>query len=157
MHSLEILHEIGILGASHKLHPWNLTWNSQIHYFPVLEDVNWFKWFLGKLMSHHNSPWHFVYCYCSKSIHARASTSSLGGISKGSEYIKWALGRGLIYNMLFIHEFTWLLMQIKALIIPNICMLSYFKYISIILYNFMLWSKNTSNYGLLYIIKNYNL
>ena len=33
-------------------------------------------------------------------------------------------------------------MQIKALIIPNVCMLSYFKYISIILYYFMLSSKN---------------
>ena len=56
-------------------------------------------------------------------------------------------------NMLFINEFTWLFMQIKALIILIVCMLSYFKYISIILYNFMLWSKNTSIYGLLYIIK----
>ena len=35
-------------------------------------------------------------------------------------------------NMLFMHEITWLLMQLKALIIPNICMLSYFKYIYII-------------------------
>ena len=56
-------------------------------------------------------------------------------------------------NMLFIHEFTWLLMQLKALIIPNVCMLSYFKYISIILYHFILWSKITSIYGLLFIIK----
>ena len=56
-------------------------------------------------------------------------------------------------NMLFIHEFTWLFMQIKALIVLIGCMLSYFKYISIILYNFMLWSKNTSIYGLVYIIK----
>ena len=55
-------------------------------------------------------------------------------------------------NMLFIHKFT-LLMQIKALITPLVCMLSYFKYISIILHNFMLWSKNTSIYELLYIIK----
>ena len=43
-----------------------------------------------------------------------------------------------IDNMLFMHEITWLLMQFKALIIPNICMLSYFKYILIILYYFML-------------------
>ena len=43
-----------------------------------------------------------------------------------------------IDNMLFMHEITWILMQLKALIIPNICMLSYFKYISIILYHFML-------------------
>ena len=35
-------------------------------------------------------------------------------------------------------------------------MLSYFKYISIILHNFMLWSKNTSIYGLLYIIEQYD-
>ena len=40
-------------------------------------------------------------------------------------------------NMLFIHKISLLLMQFKALIIPNICMLSYFKYISIILYHFM--------------------
>ena len=44
-------------------------------------------------------------------------------------------------------------MQIKELIVPNVCMLSYFKYISIILHNFMKWSKNTSIYGLLYIIE----
>ena len=43
-------------------------------------------------------------------------------------------------NMLFMHEITWLLMQLKELIIPNICMLSYFMYTSIILYYFMLWS-----------------
>ena len=43
-------------------------------------------------------------------------------------------------NMLFMHEITWLLIQLKALIILNICMLSYFKHISIILYYFMLWS-----------------
>ena len=41
-------------------------------------------------------------------------------------------------NMLFIYEFTILLIQIKALITPNVCMLSYFKYTSIIFYNFML-------------------
>ena len=46
-------------------------------------------------------------------------------------------------------------MQIKAVIVLNVCMLSYFKYIFIILYNFMLWSKNTSIYGLLYLIKYY--
>ena len=40
--------------------------------------------------------------------------------------------------MLLIHEITCLLVQIKALMIPNACMLSYFKYISIILYHFML-------------------
>ena len=34
-------------------------------------------------------------------------------------------------------------MQLKVLIIPNICMLSYFKYIYVILYYFVLWSKNT--------------
>ena len=44
-------------------------------------------------------------------------------------------------NMHFIHEFTWLLMQIKLLIVLIVCMLLYFKYISIILHNFMLWSK----------------
>ena len=47
-------------------------------------------------------------------------------------------------------------MQIKALIVLIVCMLSYFKYISIILHNFMLWSKNTSFYGLLYIIEQYD-
>ena len=45
---------------------------------------------------------------------------------------------GPIDNMLFTHEFTLLLMQIKALFVLIVCMLSYFKYISIILYNFML-------------------
>ena len=50
-------------------------------------------------------------------------------------------------NMHFIHEITWLLMQIKALIVLIICMLSYFKYTCIILHNFMLWSKNTSTCG----------
>ena len=59
-------------------------------------------------------------------------------------------------SMHFIHKFTWLLMQIKALIIPIVCMLSYFKYTSIILHNFMLWSKNTSIYGLLDIIEQYD-
>ena len=54
---------------------------------------------------------------------------------------------GVSDNMLFIHEFTWSLMQIKALIVLIVCMLSYFKYISIILHNFMLWYKNTSFYG----------
>ena len=44
-------------------------------------------------------------------------------------------------------------MQIKALIVLIVCMLSYFKYISIILHNFMLWSKNTPIYGLLYVIE----
>ena len=44
-------------------------------------------------------------------------------------------------------------MQITALITPIVCMLSYFNYISIIDHNFMLWSKNTSIYELLYIIK----
>ena len=64
--------------------------------------------------------------------------------------------RVLIDNMLFIHEFIWLLIQIKALIILIVYMLSYFKYISIILHNFMLWSKNTLIYGLLYIIEHYD-
>ena len=41
-------------------------------------------------------------------------------------------------NMLFMHEITLLLMQFKVLLILNICMLSYFKYISIVLYHFML-------------------
>ena len=41
-------------------------------------------------------------------------------------------------NMLFMHVITLLLMQINALIITNICMLSSFKHISIILYKFML-------------------
>ena len=39
-------------------------------------------------------------------------------------------------NMQFIHKFTCLLMQIKALNISLVCMFSYFEYISIILYNF---------------------
>ena len=37
-------------------------------------------------------------------------------------------------------------MQVKALIIIFVSMLSYFKYIYIILHNFMLLSKNTSFY-----------
>ena len=41
-------------------------------------------------------------------------------------------------TMHFIHEFTSLLMQIQALIVQFICMLSYFMYISIIVCNFML-------------------
>ena len=32
-------------------------------------------------------------------------------------------------NMQFMHEFTWLLMQFKTLIILFLCMLSYFEYI----------------------------
>ena len=35
-------------------------------------------------------------------------------------------------NMLFMHVIIWLLMQFKALIIPIICILLYFKSISII-------------------------
>ena len=41
-------------------------------------------------------------------------------------------------NMLFMHVITWLLMQINALIITILCMLSSFKHISIILCKFML-------------------
>ena len=42
----------------------------------------------------------------------------------------------VIDNMQFIHEFTWSLVQIKAQIIPLLCMLSYFESISIISYIF---------------------
>ena len=41
-------------------------------------------------------------------------------------------------NMQFLHEFTGLLMQFKALNILFVCMLSYFKYVSVILCNFIL-------------------
>ena len=62
-------------------------------------------------------------------------------------------GSMMVDNIHFIHECTWLLMQIKALIVLIVCMLSYFKYISTILHNFMLWYKNISIYVLLYIIE----
>ena len=58
------------------------------------------------------------------------------------------MGMKWVYdNMHFIDELTRLLMQIKALIIPFVYMLLYIKYISIILCNLMLSSKNTSIYG----------
>ena len=38
----------------------------------------------------------------------------------------------ILDNIQFIHEFTWLLMEIKALDAPFVCMLSYFNCISII-------------------------
>ena len=41
-------------------------------------------------------------------------------------------------NMQFVHEFTGLLMLFKALNTLFVCMLQYFKYIYIILCNFML-------------------
>ena len=48
------------------------------------------------------------------------------------------MNKRMIDNMLFMHVITSLLMQINALIIINVCMLSSFKHISIILCKFML-------------------